>query len=151
MRSVQRFTGNWSAVAVAVALAFAAVGCGGSIHTQIEKALVFEQQVHTYQQQLMTVAQAAIVVLPADKQASAQAALADANQKLTLALDAKDAALQAALDASDTTNLNLSQLIADIVTAVQDVIVVANSFGANPQQLGEISQRLLVAHTRGIR
>ena len=132
-----------------VPLILATTGCGGTIHQQIEKALVFEQQVHTYQQQLVLVAQASIAMLPVEKQADAMRILGDANGKLTLALDAKDTALQAALDASDS-NLNLNQLIADIVAAVQAIVSVVNSFGANQQHTQAIGVALVSAQTRAM-
>lgn len=130
-------------------LAFMLTGCGGTLHQQIEKALVFEQQVHTYQQQLVIVAQASIAMLPVEKQAEALRILGDANGKLTLALDAKDQALQAALDASDT-NFNLNQLIADIVAAVQAIVSVVNSFGANRQHTEAIGWALMSAQVKAV-
>lgn len=126
------------------------LGCGGSLHSQVEKVIVFEQQVHSYQQQLLVVAQSAIVMLPADKQAQALQQLQDANGKLTLALDAKDAALQAALDASDASGLDVSKLVADIVAAVNAIVTVVNSFGADPRQTQEVGARLIVAKTRAV-
>lgn len=131
-------------------VAFALFGCGGSIHAQIEKALVFEQQVHTYQQQLLSVADAAIVMLPVAQQADARAKLLDANTKLTAALDAKDATLQAALDAS-ASPLDLDKLIADIVSAVEAVVVVVNSFGADRAQTEYVGKCLIMAQVRATR
>jgi hypothetical protein len=78
-------------------------GCSATqVHTSVEKALVFEQQVQSESIQLKAVADSVIPTLPEDKQADARTKLTDAYSKLSAALAAKDALLHTALDASRT-------------------------------------------------
>ena len=115
----------------AVVALFATVGCQGSLQKDLNTALVFEGQAQSAEQTIVLVAQQAIALLPADKQGAAQATLADASNKATLAFAAKDAALQAAIDADSSSGLNLAQLLSDVTAAIQAIVELANSFGAD--------------------
>ncbi|MEN6535516.1 MAG: hypothetical protein ABFD89_17765 [Bryobacteraceae bacterium] len=108
-------------------------GCGGTLHSTIEKIMVFEQQVHTEQAQILLAANAAIATLPADQQKVALEKLNAANDTLTATLNVKDAALTVALNASDASGINLAQIEQDILAAVNAIVALVQVFGV-PEQ-----------------
>jgi hypothetical protein len=110
---------------------FLLLSCSSTLQKDLNTALVFEGQAQSAEQTIVLVAQQAIALLPAASQAKAQSDLQQAAQAATLAFAAKDSALQAAIDADSANGLNLPQLIADITTAIQAIVALANSFGAD--------------------
>src|SRR5208337_2123095 len=110
---------------------FLLLSCSSTLQKDLNTALVFEGQAQSAEQTIVLVAQQAIALLPAASQAKAQSDLQQAAQTATLAFAAKDSALQAAIDADSANGLNLPQLIADITAAIQAIVALANSFGAD--------------------
>ena len=121
------------------------IGCSGTLQQDINTALIFEGQAQSAEQQLVLAAQVAIGALPADKQAAAQAQLLDIAAKVEAAFVAKDAALQAAKDAASSNGLNLPQLFADITAAIQALVALAQTFGADAPTTQAIGNRLVAA------
>jgi len=129
------------------AVLLALTGCGGTLNVDVQKALVFEQQVQTEVTYLRSVAEAAIPMLPVEKQQAARDALADAYGKVCAALTAKDDALQAALLAS-AQSVDITAVALQIAQAVQEIIALVESFGAKQEQLIEPKARLAAMKAR---
>lgn len=105
-------------------------GCGGTLNASLQKALVFEDQIHAQVAQLETAFEAAVTLLPADKQADARAKMATAFAVLARSLATKDAMLQTAIDAS-ANDVDVSSIAVDIVIAVQDIISIVQGVGGS--------------------
>lgn len=114
-------------------------GCGASaIHPKIEQALLFEDQVHAQVKNLEGVFDATLLMIPEPQRPEWQARLAFAKQQLGTALEAKDAALRAALAASDST-VDISAVVGQIVAAVTGIVEIVDAMGAS---------KPVVAHAR---
>lgn len=122
-------------------------GCGGKLHVTIDKALAFEGQVVAEVQNLKAVADAAIPLLPVEKQQSAREQLAEGYAKLTVALNAKDQLLQAALEAS-ASDVDITKVVTEIVMAVDSIIDLVQSFGAKEAQMAPILARAATLKAR---
>lgn len=110
------------------------VGCA-NIQGKINTALEAENVLTVEAQKIESIAQAAIVLLPADKQAAAQADLSKASTAFADAIAAKSATLQAI---NDGLNSDWTKLAADLQTAATAVEALASliiSFGANPAEV----------------
>ena len=123
-------------------------GCTSTLQKDLNTALVFESSAQTAEENIVLVAQAAIALLPADKQAQAQIDLTKAAGVATQAFAAKDAAIQAAIDANSASGLNLPQLVADITAAIQAIVALANAFGATKDTTEALQHQLLLAQLR---
>lgn len=123
-------------------------GCASTLQKDLNTALVFESSAQTAEQNIVLVAQAAIALLPADQQGKAQADLTQAAGAATRAFAAKDAAIQAAIDADSASGLNLPALVADITAAIQAIVALANTFGASEGTTAVIQSQLLAAQRR---
>jgi hypothetical protein len=120
------------AVLFASVTLLAVPGCVKSqINVKVQQALIFEDQVHAQVNTLRAVFDAAVPVLPVDKQQEYRDKIASAYGILEKALDAKDQSLQAALAASADT-VDVSAAIVAIVNAVQDIIAIVAAVGASP-------------------
>jgi hypothetical protein len=122
-------------------------GCGGKLHVTVDKALAFEGQVTAEVANLKAVADAAIPLLPVDKQQAAREQLAEGYAKLTVALNAKDQLLQAALEAS-ANDVDITKVVTDIVVAVDSIIDLVQSFGAKQEQMAPIMARAATLKAR---
>lgn len=122
-------------------------GCGGKLHVTVDKVLAFEGQVAAEAANLKAVADAAIPLLPVDKQQAAREQLAEGYAKLTVALNAKDQLLQAALEAS-ASDVDITKVVTDIVVAVDSIIDLVQSFGAKQEQMAPILARAATLKAR---
>ena len=124
---------------LAVSVSATQVGCGASaLHPKIEQALLFEDQVHAQVKNLEGVFDATLLMMPEAQRPEWQARLAFAKQQLGTALEAKDAALRAALAASDST-VDISAVVGQIVAAVTGIVEIVDAMGAS---------KLVVANAR---
>lgn len=122
-------------------VALCGVGCT-NIQGKINSALEAENTLTVEAQNIENVAQAAIVLLPADKQAAAQADLAKASTAFSDAIAAKTATLNAI---NDGLSSDWAKLAADLETATTAVEALANlilSFGADPVKVNASIARI---------
>lgn len=116
---------------LAIGAAATQVGCGASaIHPKIEQALLFEDQVHAQVKTLEGVFDATLLMVPEPQRPEWQARMAFAKQQLGTALEAKDAALRAALAASEST-VDISAVVGQIVAAVTGIVEIVDAMGAS--------------------
>jgi hypothetical protein len=124
---------------LAIGASVTQAGCGASaLHPKIEQALLFEDQVHAQVKNLEGVFDATLLMMPEAQRPEWQAKLAFAKQQLGTALEAKDAALRAALAASDS-NVDISAVVGQIVQAVTGIVEIVDAMGAS---------KPVVAHAR---
>lgn len=116
---------NKLAIAILLAVSALSTGCinRANVQTKVQQALVFEDKVHTQVLVLETVFTSAVQFLPPEKRAEATAKLEQAELILQQALDAKDNALQAALEASSE-QVDMAALIPPIIKAVEGIIAI---------------------------
>jgi hypothetical protein len=105
-------------------------GCN-NLQTVLNTALADEQAVDVAGQEVIRIAQASIPLLPADKQAQAQADLTTAANKFDDVLAAAIATTQAAIAADNSNGINITQLEADITAAIQAIISVMSADGVD--------------------
>jgi hypothetical protein len=132
------------------ALIILVTGCAGTLTRDVQSALVFEQQVGAEVANLKTISDADIPMLPADKQQAAREQLAINYARLTAALGAKDKLLQAALAAS-TSSVDVTAVVVEIVSALEEFIGLVQSFGASEAQLQPIKERAMSLKTRAVK
>lgn len=126
-----------------------ATGCAaGNLNVKVQQALVFEDRVHAQVTNLEALFETSVPLLPADKQVEARTKLAVAKAVLADALEAKDAALQAALAASAPT-VDVTAVVTNIVTAVQGVVAVVGAFGA-PRAIVDAEHKRAATLARGL-
>lgn len=127
------------------------VGCNrATIDTQIDKALLFEDQVIVQVNYLDSVFAQLVVnpAMPAEKQAEFRAKFAEGKAILMQAMQAKDSALRAA-KAANAEVVNLPELVNGIVDAVQQIIQIVAMVGASPVFVQEQQTRAM-GLSRGI-
>ena len=109
-------------------------GCN-SATLQIQKALVFEQQIQSEASELRSIAHTAIRTMPEAKQAEFSSELDGRFAQLTELLAKKDQILQAALEASESPSL--SQVAVQIAEALSGIISLLETKAAIPRALLE--------------
>jgi len=133
--------GGTVATLALLAVSFSTQGCS-NLHMSVEKALVLEQQVHSEALNLRVVADAAIPLLPVEQQQAAREQLATGFERLTKAMAAKDALLQAALTSS-ASEVDTAATVAQIVSAIRDIVSLVQSFGVSERQMAPINSRAM--------
>jgi len=101
------------------------------VHSSVQAALVFEDQVHTRISILSTAFTAALPLVPEPQRAEVATRFADAVEKVGSILDAKDAVLQQALASSDT-SADVSTYVQSTIVAIEAVIQVLIDCGVRP-------------------
>lgn len=136
-------------VATALVLLFAMgnIGCA-SLRPTIDKIVIFEQQVHNEALNLQVAAYAVIPLLPPAQQDVARAQLARAFEKMTMLLQIKDNAVQAAIEASEK-EVNVSALVLPVVSAIEEIILLVKSFGSNTTAIE--GRALQMRHSMGVK
>ena len=122
-------------------------GCA-SLRPAIDKVVIFEQQVHSEATNLQVAAYAVIPLLPPAQQDVARAQLARAFEKMTMLLQIKDNAVQAAIAASETT-LDVTALVLPVVAAIEEIILLVKSFGSNTTAIE--GRALQLRHSMGVK
>lgn len=122
-------------------------GCK-SLRPAIDKVVIFEQQVHSEAVNLQVAAYAVIPILPPAQQDVARAQLARAFEKLTMLLQIKDNAVQAAIAASEDT-LDVTALVLPVVAAIEEIILLVKSFGSNTTAIE--GRALQLRHSMGVK
>lgn len=136
-----------AALMLMFAVSFTNVGCK-NLRPAIDKVVIFEQQVHSEAVNLQVAAYAVIPLLPPAQQDVARAQLARAFEKMTMLLQIKDNAVQAAIEASEK-EVNISALVLPVVAAIEEIILLVKSFGSNTTTIE--GRALQMRHSMGVK
>ena len=109
-------------------------GCGGSLNADIQKIQTAQIIVKGEEQVLEGAIQAQIPLLPADKQADAQAKLTAWETKMGQAIIVKDTAIQAALDSSAKT-IDFNKLMADVLALIPELMALAQAVSVPEEKI----------------
>jgi hypothetical protein len=125
---------------LALGFGFSQFSCA-SLRPSVDKVVIFEQQVHTEAQNLQVAAFAVIPLLPVGQQDVARAQLARAFERLTVVMDIKDNAVQAAIASSQDT-IDVASLVTPCIAAIEEIIVLVKSFGSDTTHIEKRAMQL---------
>jgi hypothetical protein len=103
----------------------------------VQKVQVAETYVKAEVEVLETAIEAQIPLLPVDKQPAAIAQFNDLKSKVAQATLVKDAAIQAALDASQST-IDVGALMQDLINLIPLIINFAQTVGVDQQTIARV-------------